>query len=257
MSTLNEYFSKLPPEDRLLSSHISDMADICEKNFKPRFSVFLDERQIMLAQSVLNGRGFERYSFFGGYDNASRKVLGVFPPYCEEEDFPVSAVDFKYREQEKLSHRDFLGAVMSKQIKREMIGDIVVGKGCTTVFVYDTVKYILLSEIAKIGSVGVKTEENSAPDIKVSQEFSERNGSVSSLRLDSVLALAAGISRGKASDIIKGGNVTVNYSTVGSPSKEMNEGDVFSARGFGKFILFSVNGKTKKDRYHITVKKYI
>jgi len=257
MSTLNGYFSKLPPEDRLLASHITDMADICEKSFKPKFSAFLDERQILLAQSALNSRGFERYGFFGGYEGASRQVLGVFPPYCEEEGYPISAVEFKYREQEKLSHRDFLGVVMSKQIRRDMIGDIIVGSGCTTVFVYDTVKYTLLSEITKIGSAGVKTHENPNPEITVTQEFTERSGSVSSLRLDSVLAMAAGISRGKASDIIKCGAVSVNYAVTESAAKELCEGDVFSARGFGKFILFSVDGRTKKDKYRITVKKYI
>lgn len=257
MSALNEYFSRLSAEDRLLVSHITDMMDICGKSYCPKFSSFLDERQAALAQSALNERGFERYGFYGGYENASRKVLGVFPEYCEDEEYPVSAITFRYRENDKLSHRDFLGAFMSRQIKREMLGDIVVGKGSTTAFVYSTVKDVLLSEITKIGSVGVKSEEDDAPHIEVEQAFTEKNGSVSSLRLDSVLALAAGISRGKAADIIKGSGVTVNYRTVESASCNLDSGDVFSARGFGKFILFSVNGKTKKDRYHITVKKYI
>ncbi|MCM1024389.1 MAG: YlmH/Sll1252 family protein [Prevotella sp.] len=257
MSALNEYFSRLSGEDRILVSHIADMADICEKSYCPKFSVFLDERQAALAVSALNERGFGRYGFSGGYENASRKVLGVFPEYCGDEKFPVSALTFRYRENDKLSHRDFLGAFMSRQIKREMLGDIVVGKGRTTAFVYDTVKDVLLSEITKIGSVGVKAEEDSAPDLQIEQAFTEKNGSVSSLRLDSVLALAAGVSRGKAADIIKGGGVTVNYRIVESASHSLDSGDVFSARGFGKFILSSVNGKTKKDRFHITVKKYI
>lgn len=258
MSTLNEYFSKLPSEDRILASHISDMADICEKSYTPRFSNFLDERQIALAQSVLNGRGFERYSFFGGYEEASRRVLGVFPAYYDgEENFPVSALTFKYRENDRLTHRDFLGAFMSRQIKRDMLGDIVVGKGNTIAFVYDTVKALLLSEITKIGSVGVRIAENSDPDIKTVQEFTEKSGAVSSLRTDSIAAFAAGISREKASGIIKGGGVSVNYSVTLSPSYMVAEGDSFSVRGFGKFILSSVNGKTKKDRYRITVKKYI
>lgn len=257
MSVHNEYFSKLSEEDRILASHIADMMNICEKSYCPKFSGFLDERQAVLVQSVLNERRFGRYSFYGGYENASRKVLGVFPEYCEDERFPVSALTFKYRENDKLSHRDFLGAFMSKQIKREMLGDIVVGKGTATAFVYDTVKDVLLSEITKIGSVGVKVEEDNAPDLHIEQEFTEKNGSVSSLRLDSVLALAAGISRGKASGLIKGGGVSVNYSVVESVSYSLETGDVFSVRGFGKFILFSVNGKTKKDRFHITVKKYI
>lgn len=257
MSRLNEYFSGLSGEDRILVSHIADMMDICEKSYYPKFSNFLDERQAALAQSVLNERKFKEYSFYGGYENASRRVLGVFPEYCGDREFPVSAITFKYRENDKLSHRDFLGAFMSRQIKREMLGDIIVGKDSTTAFVYDTVKNVLLSEITKIGSAGVKAEENRDPNLQVEQAFTEKNGSVSSLRLDSVLAFAAGVSRGKAADIIKSGNAAVNCITVGSASYSLNSGDIFSARGFGKFILFSVNGKTKKDRFHITVKKYI
>ncbi len=257
MSKLNEYYSRLSDEDRVLVSHIADMMSICEKSYFPKFSVFLDERQAALAQSVLNERGFVQYSFYGGYEGASRKVLGVFPEYCGDVKFPVSALTFKYRENDRLSHRDFLGAFMSRQIKREMLGDIVVGNGHTTAFVYDTVRDVLLSEVTKIGSVGVKAEVSDNPDIKAEQAFSEKNGSVSSLRLDSVLALAAGLSRGKAADMIRGGGVTVNYCVVESVSYCLKCGDVFSARGFGKFILDSVNGKTKKDRFHITVKKYI
>lgn len=257
MSKLNEYYSRLSDEDRVLVSHIADMMSICEKSYCLKFSVFLDERQAALAQSVLNERGFVQYSFYGGYEGASRKVLGVFPEYCGDVKFPVSALTFKYRENDRLSHRDFLGAFMSRQIKREMLGDIVVGNGHTTAFVYDTVRDVLLSEVTKIGSVGVKAEVSDNPDIKAEQAFSEKNGSVSSLRLDSVLALAAGLSRGKAADMIRGGGVTVNYCVVESASYCLKCGDVFSARGFGKFILDSVNGKTKKDRFHITVKKYI
>lgn len=257
MSKLNEYYSKLSGEDRILVSHIVDMMSICEKSYCPKFSVFLDERQAALAQSVINERGFVQYSFYGGYEGASRKVLGVFPEYYEDVKFPVSALTFKYRENDRLSHRDFLGAFMSRQIKREMLGDIVVGNGCTTAFVYDTIRDVLLSEVTKIGSVGVKAEKDDDPDIEAEQAFSEKNGSVSSLRLDSVLALAAGVSRGKAADMVKGGGVTVNYCIVESASYFLKCGDIFSARGFGKFILDSVNGKTKKDRFHITVKKYI
>ena len=110
MSKINEYYSRLSDEDRVLVSHIADMMSICEKSYCPKFSVFLDERQAALAQSVLNERGFVQYSFYGGYEGASRKVLGVFPEYCGDVKFPVSALTFKYRENDRLSHRNFLGA---------------------------------------------------------------------------------------------------------------------------------------------------
>ncbi len=253
----NKRVPGLTDEDNILVSHIKDMVRICEKTRKPRFSAFLDERQILIAENAVKSLGFENYSFFGGYEGASRKVLGVFPEYYDGgEDFPIAVLNFSYRSADKLSHRDFLGAFMSRQIKRDMLGDIVVSEGNTAAFVYETVKQTLLSEIDKVGSAGVKVSEGNASDVKAEQSFTEKNGTVSSLRLDSVVSLAAGISRGKAVTLIKGGYVSVMYNVADSPSFMLSEGDIFSVRGAGKFILASVNGTTKKDRIHITVKKY-
>lgn len=248
---------ELSDDDKILVSHIQDMTELCEKSYKPRFSAFLDERQIVVARSVLNDLRWNDYEFFGGYEEASRKVLGVFPEYYDgEPEFPIAALTFKYREADKLTHRDFLGVFMSRQVKREMLGDIIVSSGSTTAFVYDTVKQTLMSEISKIGSVGVKITEDNEPDLNISQSFIEKNGTVSSMRLDSIVGMAAGISRGKAVSLIKGRYVSVMYVTEESASFILSEGDVFSVRGIGKFLLHSVNGTTKKDRIHITVKKY-
>lgn len=257
MSKLNSYYSKLPEDDRILVSHILDMIELCEKCYQPKFSFFLDERQVILAENVMLEQKVEHYAFSGGHDNASRKVLGIFPPYWDEgESYPVSALSVKYRTTDKLTHRDFLGVLMSKQVKRNMIGDIIVGKGTAIIFVYNTVKDMFMSEISKIGSVGVKITEADNVDIQTEQSFTEKNGTVSSLRLDSVVSLAVGISRDKAAGLIKGGNVSVMYNVVETPSRLLNEGDIFSVHGSGKFILDSVNGKTKKDRIHVKIKKY-
>ncbi len=257
MGKLNGYYSKLPEDDRVLVSHILDMIEICERSYQPKFSFFLDERQVLLAEQVMFEQKVERYDFFGGYENAGRRVLGIFPQYFDEDiHYPVSALTFKYRESDKLTHRDFLGVFMSKQIKRNMLGDIIVDKGKTTAFVYNTVKDILQMEISKIGSVGVKITEDFDDNFYVEQSFTEKNGTVSSLRLDSIISTATGLSREKSSNLIKGGNVSVMYNVVEFPSYQMKEGEIFSVRGNGKFILASVNGKTKKDRIHITIKKY-
>lgn len=256
MGKLNSYYNNLPEEDRILASHILDMIEICEKSYQPKFSFFLDERQSILAEKIMVEQKCENYKLFGGYDNASRKILAIFPPYYDDENFPITTLLIKYREADKLTHRDFLGSFMSRQIKRNMLGDIVVGKGITTVFVYDTVKDVLLSEINKIGSVGVKITETDNVDIEVEQKFIEKTGTISSMRLDSIVSVASGLSREKSANLIKGGNVTVMYNIVESPSHQLNEGDIFSVRGSGKYVLFSVNGKTKKDRINVTIKKY-
>lgn len=259
MSKLNSYYSGLSDEDRLLVSHILDMIEICGKSYTPRFSAFLDERQAMLAESVMREQHCEDYELYGGYEGASRRILGIFPQYYERsgEDFPIAALVFRYRAADRLSHRDFLGAFMSRGINRNTVGDIIVENGRATAFVYSTVKFALMSEISKIGSAGVKVSEEEAPVIGSGQSFTEKSGTVPSLRLDCVVSLAAGVSREKSASLIKGGYAAVMYETAQSASYQLSVGDIFSVRGYGKFILYSVNGKTKKDRIHITVKKYI
>lgn len=257
MGKLNNYYLSLPEEDRLLVSHLLDMVELCEKSFQPKFSYFLNEHEAMLAQSVMTEQKCEGYKLYGGYEEAARKILGIFPPYWEDTDsFPISALTFKYRETDKLSHRDFLGAFMSRQIKRNMLGDIIIESGRTVAFVHASVKDTLAFEISKIGSVGVKISEDKKPVIHAEKNFIEKSGTVSSLRLDSIVGMAAGISREKSAMLIKGGSVSVMYSVETAASRQLSEGDIFSVRGHGKFILASVNGRTKKDRIHITVKKY-
>lgn len=259
MNKLGSFFDGLSGDDKLLASHIYDMAEICDKKYIPRFSSFLDARQAKLAESVLCSIGFDRYMFYGGYDEAERVILGVFPPYSEPDktEFPMKNLVFRYRETDKLSHRDFLGSLMGCRINRNMIGDIIVNDGYTVAFVYTTVAENVCTEVRKIGSVGVNISEEAEPDIRVNKKFTEICGTVSSLRVDSVVSLAVKLSREKTAQIIRSGNVTVNYSDDVSVSDEMKEGDVFSARGYGKFLLESINGKTKKDRLHICIKKYI
>lgn len=259
MNKLGGYFDKLSDEDRLLASHTADMAEICEKKYIPRFSAFLDGRQAALAESVLNHLGFENFMFYGGYENAERVVLGVFPPYseCDEGQFPIKCLGFRYRDGDKLSHRDFLGSFMGCRVNRNMIGDIVVNDGYTVAFIYETVSEVICSEIRKIGSVGVKIAEENDPQIYVNEKFTEICGTVSSMRVDSVVSTAVKLSREKSAQLIRGGNVSVNYVTASSVSDEMKVGDVFSVRGFGKFIVDEISGKTKKDRLHIRIKKYI
>ena len=259
MSKLSSYYDKLPSEDRLLVSHIADLIELCEKKHIPRFSAFLDARQAALAENVMNHFKTANYIFYGGFDNALRTVLGIFPHYCEPErdEFPIEAIVFKYRSEHKITHRDFLGAIMSCGINRNMIGDIIVNDGYTVAFVYKTVAKAVISDISKVGSVGVTVISEKTPTVNIQSAFKEITGTVSSMRTDCVLSLATKLSREKSAQLIRSGNVTVNYTNIISVSTEIKTGDVFSARGYGKFILDEVSGKTKKDRIHIKIKKYI
>ena len=61
----------------------------------------------------------------------------------------------------------------------------------------------------------------------------------------------------KASLLIKSDKVDINHFTVSSVSKEVQQGDIISVRGVGRFILSDIGGLTRKDRLHIILRKYI
>ncbi|HNX64227.1 MAG TPA: YlmH/Sll1252 family protein [Oscillospiraceae bacterium] len=249
----------LSADDRLLCSKIKDMVKLCEDNYISKYSFFLDERQCELALELLKFLKYDNYALFGGYELSKRKILGVFPPYYEHDnnEFPVTAVKLTYRKADKLLHKDFLGALMSYQIKREILGDIIVGEGSSTVFIYNTAVDMIMNEVTKIGSVGVKSEVLKEVQIEHKDEFSEITGTVSSLRLDCITSLVTKQSREKSVLYIKSVGADINYKKVFSPDTQLKAGDIFSIRGFGKFILFSIGGVTKKNRIHVCIKKYI
>lgn len=262
MNLSADFYNNLSDEDKLLVSRINDLAAIADNKFIPKFSFFLDERQTLLSESVLKKLDID-YKFWGGFDKSSRKILGVFPKYYDEgnlpeKDFPVASLTFNYRSCDVLTHRDFLGSFMSKQIARNLIGDIIVNNGFTIMFVYSSIADMLLNECSKIGSVGVKINKtNNVDNIIIPDNFLEINGTVSSLRLDCLVSLATKLSREKSTLLIRNGAVSVFYEAILSSSKILSQGDIFSIRGYGKFILDSVGGKSKKDRIHICIKKYV
>ena len=76
------------------------------------------------------------------------------------------------------------------------------------------------------------------------------------MRLDAVCASAFGISRSECAKLIQSDKARCNGLAV-NVSYLVKEGDVLTLRGYGKAYLRSVNGRTKKDRTHITIEKYI
>lgn len=245
---------RLSDEERAFERRISDMIDLSERHYCTKYSAFLNEREQLIAENAARSAGVE-YALFGGYDGAVRKAIGIGGYSRDEEDFPIKAVTFTFRKADALSHRDFLGALMSMNIKRELIGDILTGEGYGIVFCTDTAQQLMLDEITKVGRVGVTAEAGIHAEIPESR-FAEISGIVSSLRADSVAAIATGLSREKAALLIKSGKMQVNCIEC-DVSAAVSEGDRITINGFGKFILDDAGSITKKDRIHIRLRKFI
>ena len=247
--------------EKFFHARLGDIVRRSEQNGICSFSDFLDERQCAEAEKwCLHNTGGLIYKFWGGFPDAERKMLAVYPDYYEEyimQDFPFRCITFTYRKEDKLTHRDFLGTFMGMRLKRDIIGDIIVGEGITQAFVTDVAGKLILSTVSKIGRTGVKCFGDRPFEMEVRHDFKNISGTVASLRLDCVVSLAIGLSREKSALLIRAGKVEVNHFTAESVSEEVRESDVISVRGYGKFIMSGQTGMTRKNRIHIILKKFV
>ena len=253
------FLENISQQDKLLFVNTLSWAENARDKYVTRFTYFLDERQQKLCKQVLASEKLDNYCFRGGYEGAQRQVMCLLSPCDSAEtiEFPIKCVNFSYRKADELSHRDFLGALMSLKIQRYCVGDIVVGQGSTNVFVLDSVAQLVADEVTKIGRVGVRAELFCDDSITVQVRTQEINGTVASLRADSILSLALHISREKASALIKNKGISIDHITTFKTDSLISEHQTFSVMGCGKFVLESINGVSKKDRIHVTLCKFI
>lgn len=239
-------------EEKDFYRHILDLIEIGEKIHSSRFSYFLTDREQQLACLAARSAG-AGFDLWGGYESASRRMFSS-PPACRD-DYPLESVTFLYRSRDKLTHRDFLGSLMSLGVQRDQIGDIAVSDGGAVIFISKNISLPVLSEIDKVGNVGVKVKSGIGIEIP-EQEFEEIAAVVSSSRIDSIVAAACALSREKAALIVRSGGVVVNGVEICSPAKNLDVSDIFSIRGYGKFIFSRLGDETKKGKYHIVINKY-
>lgn len=92
--------------------------------------------------------------------------------------------------------------------------------------------------------------------INYTPDFQQIKGTVSSVRLDSLLPLAFS-SSSKLSGLIEGAKVFVNGKLITSNGYQVKEGDLISVRGLGKFRFEEAGKITKKNRISVTIQKYV
>lgn len=246
-------------DDALLEARLRDAVRLSEEKCFAHFAGFLDEREALFAEKLMKKLGIKNYMLWGGYDGSERVVFGVFPEFLEldTESYPIASVTASYRACDTLTHRDFLGAFLAAGIKRETLGDILVGEGRTVLFVREEIADFLCTEISKAGRVGIKLSKGCEEPLPEVHQFEEFFSVIASARLDCAVAAVLGTSREKASAAIRSGLVMLNHEETDSVSLTVADGDKISIRGKGRFILDSVGPPTKKGRLKLAGRKYI
>ena len=242
---------------KLFKAMMEDAAALCERRNAPVFTDFLTEEEQSVAIAVMKAAQAQ-YLLYGGFEEAERRMLGVFPPY-EEPDaslFPMDSVTAEYRASETLSHRAVLGTLMAQGIERSCIGDILLENGRCVFFCRPTVTRALLDNIGKMGGTGVKLTQGHEEPLPAAHTFQDITDTVASARLDCMVAALGGMGRGRAEQLITAGEVMVNATPCKKVSQTVREGDKLTIRGQGKFIIADIGNVTRKGRLILSARKY-
>lgn len=256
-------------EDKLLLAQLGDKLRQCEQRQYPLCSDFLDPRQQALAAAAFAKKG--ACCFWGGYPEAERRVLVFLPDYISQEaaadcaglweaaDCPLQVLRAKpTARQSGLSHRDYLGALLSLGINRGKLGDILVQPEQADIVVQRELADYLLLNFERAGRCTLALE---ILPVSVLHSFAPNlqpvKLNVSSLRLDNVAAAAFGVSRSKAAAAIGARLVAVDGLLQDKPDHLLATGQHIAWQGKGKVRLAEVGGKTRKDRLWLLIEKYI
>lgn len=248
-------------EEQLAAKRFHDLANTAYHRGIAAYSDFLTLNEINILHEMKQDISFVTVNLCGGYETAERQIAAFIPhTYADLQlDYPISILKItplNSKFAEKLSHRDFLGAILNLGIDRSKIGDILIKEVCGYCFVHACMTDFFLRELTRIKHTFVKTEVVSKAE-EIKPEFLHMEGSVSSERIDALLALAFSSSRSALSGLVAAEKVFINGKLCFSNSQQLKPGDIVSVRGFGKFIYRGFISNTKKGRLFVALDKYI
>ena len=173
---------------------------------------------------------------------------------------PISCLQIRPRSArfaEKMTHRDYLGALIHLGTNRSVLGDILTDENMAYVFCLERMAPFILDHLEKVRNNPVTVTLVEDPADFPGPKLMTAAGSIASVRLDNLVSLFLGESRTKAAGLISGGQVYVDGRLVSRCGYEPKEGERISVRGYGRFRFTEVRGTTRKGRVNVALEKYV
>lgn len=248
---------------------------------KSFIKAFLEEdsyRMAKLFEALENAKGFGHFYHSDEFytPNVWKKVLamkdygeiGVLgADFFERKIFvrnmtgenPLSILQIENLNSEiELTHRDYLGSIMSLGLAREKFGDIFIKGNKAYAVIFTTMADFLMDNLTRIGRCSIALEicDFNEAIMILQPNLTGKEAVISSLRLDAVVAELARTSRSKALDALSKGLVLVNYNETRDKAKVIKEGDTITIRGKGKFKIGQVLSTTQKGNLRMEYFKF-
>ena len=239
--------------------------ELANKSYNAGIFVFTDflglSEQSAFSEIKKEIRGIP-YTAFGGADGTERVMIrfGSEEDLGYEVPFPISVIKAEPVSQkfaDKLTHRDFLGAILNLGIERSTLGDIAIIDNVGYIFASDDIAEYITSSLTKVKHTDMK--------LKIVDELPEgelyktelRRIQANGERIDAIIAKVFGMSREDSSTLFKKRLVFVDGRCTENTSYIPKEGEVISVRGHGRMIYRGYDSFTKKGKMNIVVEVYV
>jgi len=249
---INKYFSD---EDRAEALNLYERYLISKEKNIPMFGKnFYTPNIWTWFEKNLCSKEFE-IETNGFIEGSERRMISFNNIY--KSPFPMKLIKIQNTSKfSNLSHRDFLGGILSLGIERNKIGDLLVGENACYVPIHEDIESFIIYNIDKIAKVSCIAEVVDNIETLPEITFEEVIILISSLRIDGVVSKIANVSRSKATSMIEQGKVLINYNKIKDKSYELKGEERITIRGFGKFIIGSSIGNSKSGKIKVIIKKY-
>lgn len=243
-------------------NRLKELADRSYNSGMYTFTDFVDMAQLSEYYEHEKELSYAHPEAFGGYELAERKVIrfGNEESLGYSQDYPVTALSIlpvNKKFSDKLSHRDFLGALMNLGIKRELLGDIFVRDNEAYVFCLDSIAEYIISNLSRVKHTTVKVQVCQDVSSISTPKTEDKLIQVSSVRADAVIARVYNLSRQEAYALFPEGLVYINGRLTTENAKGLTAGDQISVRGKGKFRFETEGGLSRKGKINCQISIYI
>lgn len=248
-------------KDYEIINRLDDFIDLAARSHVVSTTHFFNPHEQSLALDKLKKARGIKYKVIGGYDISERNIIVIYPDdnfLKLDEYLGLVQVDFSKYDTKYLNHRMILGSVLALGIKRNGVGDIILDKDKAYIIATKQMAKYICDHLVKVANATVSTtylDSTHHANLAIKKP-SSITGTIASLRLDCVLALALRISRTKISDEIKNKLVYVNWQLATKATLQIAEGDVITIRQKGRVVLKSIGNASKKNRIWVEVEVF-
>lgn len=239
-------------DEKNLKNRILELAGNCYFREVSTNTLFLNLYEQTVFHSIIDSLPNIKYTSFGGYDLAERKIVCFIPYYQEKFDFKMLSIlkikPFNDKFSQELAHRDFLGAILNLGIERNNIGDIIIHDNIAYIIIIKRIEKIIKENLEFVKKTKIKIEDYDIEKLVYINNSKEIYININSIRLDVCIAAIFNKSRSIVARLISSGLVFINGKQSTNHSYNLKENDIISVRGFGRFKFINVERKTGKGR---------